>query len=119
MTFECHMRPVPIRCCDAPVTAVETMAEVAARHRARQQRPAGEAAWDVREIARSALGELSETKRGEFLTDLLCELRGPDARTALCIARNRITHHLHDLIVAEYDAEAAKLGDLAAEMVRP
>lgn len=119
MTIDPKLLACKVECCDAPVTALETMAEVAARHRSRQQRPVGEAAWDVREIARSALGELSEARRGEFLTDLLCELRGPDASAALCIARNRITHHLHDLIVAEYDAEAAKLGDLAAEMVRP
>lgn len=63
--------------------------------------------WDAREIARSALGELPEAKRAAFLGDLLCELRGEEARSALAVVRSRITSHLHDLIVAEYDAELA------------
>lgn len=74
---------------------------------------------DAAEIARTALGELPETRRAELLTDLLCELCGPTARTALCIARGRITGHLHDLIFAEYGAEAAEMGQDVPELVRP
>lgn len=112
MTDPLSPAPRRLSCDDAPVSYLETDADVAART-ARAARLAGAQVtsapgrWDEREIARSALGDLAEAPRAEFLADLLCELRGPKAREALALARNRITRHLHELIATEYDAEAA------------
>lgn len=107
-----------VHCDDAPVSTFETDAEVAARL-ASAAPTAGRHRWDEREIARSALSDMAESDRAAFLTDLMCELRGPGARRALAIARNRITSHLHDLITLEYDAEVAKApGQHVAELAR-
>lgn len=107
-----------VHCDDAPVSTYETEAEGVARL-ARSVPTAGRHRWDEREIARAALGDLSERDRAAFLVDLLCELHGPEARHALAIARNRITSHLHELITHEYDAEVARVpGQDVAELAR-
>lgn len=116
MTFQTPPVRRHMTCDDAPVSYQETPADVAAQTaraarlaRSQVTPPAAGHRWDEREIARSALGDLPEGPRAEFLAELLCELRGPKAREALARARNRITTHLHELITAEYDAEAATM----------
>lgn len=98
-----------VHCDDAPVSTSETEAEVKARMAAVADGllPVRELG---REIARSALGDLPQEARATLLADMLCDLRGPGARSALAIARNRITSRLHDLIAEEYDAEVARMG---------
>lgn len=56
-----------------------------------------EAKYDLREIARAALGEMPEAKRGPFLTALLCEMDGPGALALLASARNAITLRMRGL----------------------
>ncbi|SHL97108.1 hypothetical protein SAMN05444389_102429 [Paracoccus solventivorans] len=116
------MRDIPARrivhCDDAPVSTSETEAEAKARMAAVANGllPVRELG---REIARSALDDLPEEARAKLLADMLCDLRGPAARDALVTARNRITHHLHDLITAEYDAELTRMsGRDVAELAR-
>lgn len=80
-----------VDCVDATASTYETEAEAAAR--VARVAPSGSPfSWDERELARSALGDLPERDRAEFLTDLLCELRGPDARNAVAAVREvRVT----------------------------
>lgn len=64
-----------------------------------------EAKYDLREIARSALGEMPEYQRGPFLTALLCELNGRDAPALLASAHNAITLRLGVLVDERCTAE--------------
>ncbi|MFI0477434.1 hypothetical protein [Paracoccus jiaweipingae] len=61
-----------------------------------------EAKYDLREIARAALGEMPEAKRGPFLTALLCEMDGPRGLELLTRARAAITFRAQELIDEQY-----------------
>lgn len=109
MTHDANPARQIVHCDDAPVSAYETEAEAAVRVAAVANglQPICKIG---REIARSALGDLPQEERVAILADMLCTIRGPGGRSALAIARNRITRHLHDLIAEEYDAEVARMG---------
>ncbi|KGJ23254.1 hypothetical protein [Paracoccus sanguinis] len=103
--------PRRIDCDDAPVSSIETMAEVRARL-ARRIDPAY--------AARAAFEALSERQRVELIGELLSSFRGARAKDHLARTRNLITCQLHRLITSEYDAEvAARPGLMAAEIARP
>lgn len=103
--------PQRIDCDDAPVSSIETMAEVRARLARR---------LDPVYAARAAVEALPERQRVELIGELLCSLRGARAKDHLARTRNLITCQLHRLITSEYDAEvAARPGLMAPEIARP
>ena len=103
--------PQQIDCDDAPVSSIETMAEVRARLARR---------LDPVYAARAAVEALPERQRVELIGELLCSLRGARAKDHLARTRNLITSQLHRLITSEYDAEvAARPGLMAPEIARP
>ncbi|WP_353429454.1 hypothetical protein [Paracoccus denitrificans] len=54
--------------------------------------------FDLREIARSALGDMPEGKRAAFLAELLTELRGPQAIDHLSKVRLAVSLRMQELI---------------------
>ncbi|QFQ88235.1 hypothetical protein F8A10_12005 [Paracoccus kondratievae] len=57
-----------------------------------------EAAYDLREIARSALNDMLEDKRAAFLAEMLTELRGPQAIEHLSTVRAAVSLRMQELI---------------------
>lgn len=54
--------------------------------------------FDLREIARSALGDMPEGKRAAFLAEMLIELRGPHALDHLSKVRAAVGLRIQELI---------------------
>lgn len=79
-----------------------------------------EATYDLREIARSALGDMPEGKRAAFLAEMLTEIRGPQALDHLSKARAAVSLRMQELIDARYPLfELAEVyGDPAAVHAR-
>lgn len=61
-----------------------------------------EAIYDLREIARSALGDMPEGKRAAFLAEMLTEIRGPDALDHLSKVRAAVSLRMQELIDVRY-----------------
>lgn len=54
--------------------------------------------FDLREIARSALGDMPEGKRAAFLAEILTEMRGPHALDHLSKVRAAVSLRMQEMI---------------------
>lgn len=55
--------------------------------------------WDAAELARSALGEMPEIERAEFLASEMSKIMGLQA---ICAARNALTERAGEVIADRY-----------------
>lgn len=76
--------------------------------------------YDLREIARAALGDMPPNARADLLTEMLVEISGDDALHLMAHARNIVTLRIEQLVDERYplhDLTEAH-GDIAAIRVR-
>ncbi|RJE87106.1 hypothetical protein [Paracoccus onubensis] len=68
--------------------------------------------YDLREIARAALGDMPPKVRADLLTEMLVEINGDDALHLMAHARNIVTLRIEQLIDERYPLDSAEIGNI-------